>query len=81
MTRSVKTLLAVAGLAVILLAARSTQAQQTPTQEIAECMDNAAQVFADCVRDHAWYVAPLCAAAYAADELLCVPERILPGGD
>jgi hypothetical protein len=51
---------------------------QTPTQEIADCIDNAAQEFADCVNDHAWYVAPFCAAQYAADTILCIPSEVLP---
>lgn len=61
-------------------AAMQVQAQSTaptPTGEIAACVDNAADRFVECVEESNMVGDVLCALAYAADAVLCIPSRIL----
>jgi hypothetical protein len=40
------------------------------------CINHAADSFVSCVQDSAWYMAPLCAARYAADGIGCAAQAI-----
>jgi hypothetical protein len=49
----------------------------TETERVAQCVDNAADSFVECVDESNWFGDLLCASKYAADAILCVPPRIL----
>lgn len=49
----------------------------TPTEAVANCLDNAANVFVQCLADLPWYAQGLCYSKYAADGILCAPATLL----
>ena len=67
----------VAALIAALALRANVSRAQGPTDQVANCIDAAAQEFSDCVYDHAWYVAPLCAVRYASDTELCLPKLLI----
>lgn len=70
-------LAALSGVLGLALMASSTVAQGQPgTEAVLSCLNEAGDSFADCVDKYPWYVAPLCAAKYAADAEFCMPKTI-----
>mgnify|MGYP001553286313 CR=1 FL=1 len=62
---------------------RVVQAQQgarqpTETEKIAQCVDNAANAFADCAAGASFWMQGACAIKYAADAIFCIPTRAMP---
>jgi len=57
--------------------AQSTSQAPTPTEVVAQCLDNAANAFVQCLADLPWYAEGLCYSKYAADGVLCVPSTLL----
>ena len=56
------------------------QAQRPPTEteKIAQCIDNAANSFADCAAGASFWMQGACALKYAADAIFCIPTRAMP---
>lgn len=83
--RFLLTLVAALGL-FVALTPRSAVAQQTATDAVYKCVDNAAQSFRDCsmgAQDYGWFVRNFmefgCGITYAIDAALCAPSGAVSG--
>lgn len=66
------------GLVLALGLSAMTEAKaQSKTDEVVECIDNAADELKKCVDDLKWYQEALCYARYASDGILCAPSIAL----
>ena len=61
----------------VFLGGAEMQAQQTPTEKVASCIDNAADKFVDCTDKGGFANDIACGIKYAADAILCVPSQVL----
>ncbi len=61
----------------MFLGGAEVQAQQTPTEKVASCIDNAADKFAECTGDSGFWGDLGCGIKYIADAILCLPSMIL----
>lgn len=53
------------------------EAQSTPTDKVAACVDNAADKFVECTDMGGFANDLACGIKYAADAILCVPSQVL----
>jgi hypothetical protein len=49
---------------------------QTPTEQIAECMEEAWEANKACIDDLPWWAEILCAVRFEADVILCAPQFV-----
>lgn len=57
---------------------RNVARAQGPTDKVLQCINDAAQEYADCAYSAPLWYAELCLLRYESDAILCVPEMILP---
>jgi hypothetical protein len=50
---------------------------QTPTDEIANCITDAWDVYLECLDDLPWWAELLCAARFTSDAILCLPKEVM----
>lgn len=68
-----------AGLLNLARPAVAQEADPTPTEIAAQCLDNAGLSFVRCTERSNWIGDMLCAVKYAADAILCVPGIVVGG--
>ena len=61
----------------VFLGGIEVHAQQTPTEKIASCIDNAADKFVECADDSGFWGDLGCGIKFIADAILCLPSMIL----
>ncbi len=62
----------------LLVGLRNMAQAQGPTDKVLQCINDAAQEYADCAYNAPLWYAELCLLRYESDAILCVPAMILP---
>ncbi len=53
-----------------------TSPDETPTERVAACINNASSAYGECLNDLPWYVEFLCTLKFDADVILCFLEAL-----